>query len=49
MVPVGRSGVVRYAHRTPGSSSTHFPMAYSNIFFSATSEVLFVVSTCPLL
>ena len=29
-------------------SSTHLPLACSNLFFNADSKVLFVASTCPL-
>ena len=31
--PVDRRGVVRYVHRTCGSSSTHLSFASSNLFF----------------
>ena len=46
---VGRLSVVRQAHKMSGSSSTHFPLAYSNFFFKAVSKILFVVSAYPLL
>ena len=38
--PVGFRLVVLYAHKTPGSSSTHFPLAECRRFFRADRRVL---------
>ena len=48
-MPVGRRLVVLYAHRTPGNSSTHFPLAESKRFLRAVKIVLFEASAWPLL
>ena len=47
--PIDFLDVVRYDHRTWGSSSTHFPLALSNLFFSPPIITLLVASACPLL
>ena len=49
VLPVGRPGVVQYAHKTLGNSSTYLPLACSSLFFNADNKVLLVASTCPLL
>ena len=41
--PVGLPGVLS-AYRTPDSSSTHFPLVFSNRFFNALNKVLLVAS-----
>ena len=43
--PVGFRLVVLYAHKTPGSSSTHFPLAECRLFFRADRRVLLDAST----
>ena len=48
-IPVGRRAIVLYTQSTPGSSSTHFPLAESNRFFKAVNMVLFEASAWPLL
>ena len=47
--PVDILGVVRYAHRTLGSSSAHLPFASSSLFFNPFTIALLVASACPLL
>ena len=47
--PVDLRGVIRYAHKTLGSSSAQFPMAPSNLFFNPLRIVLLMASACPLL
>lgn len=47
--PVHLFGVVQYAHRTWGNSSTHLPFALSNLFFNSLTINLLVASACPLL
>ena len=44
-IPVDQRVVVLYAQSTPGSSSTHLPLAESNRFFKAINMVLFEAST----
>ena len=39
-------GVVRYIQRTCDSSSTHFPLASSNIFLSPFTMILLTASAC---
>ena len=48
-MPIGFQAVVLYAQSTPGSSSTHFPLAESNCFFKAVNMVLLEASAWPLL
>ena len=43
-MPVGFRLVVLTAHKTPGSSSTHFPLAKRMRFFRADKRVLFDTS-----
>ena len=45
--PVNRRGVVRYVQRTSGSSSTHLPLASSNLFFSPLTITLLTASASP--
>ena len=46
--PVGVLAVVRYAHRTLGSSSDQIPFAPSSRVLMIWSKDQFVTSTCPL-
>ena len=39
-IPVGLWAVILWAQSTPGSSSTHLPLAESNHFFKAINRVL---------
>ena len=55
-ISVGMTASIPYARAKgvfpvgrPGSSSTHFPLACSSLFFKAVIRVLFVASACPLL
>ena len=43
-MPIGFSLVVLYAHNTPGSSFTHFPLADCRHFFRVDRRVLFDAS-----
>ena len=43
-MPVGFRVVVLWANKTPGSSSTHFPLAECSRFFRADRRVLFDAS-----
>ena len=45
--PVGARGIVRYAHRTRGSSFTHFRLEAPSLFFKYSSRVLLLTSTWP--
>ena len=47
--PMDLLGVVRYAHRTLGNSSTHLLLAPSNLFFNLFRMVLLVASAWLLL
>ena len=42
--PVDLRGVVRYVHRTCGSSSTHLSFASSNLFLSPLTMILLITS-----
>ena len=47
--PVDLLRVVRYAHRTLGNSSTHLPLAPSNLLFNPFTMALLVALAWPLL
>ena len=47
--PVDLLGVVRYTHKTLGSSSAHLPFALSSIFFNPFTIALLVALAWPLL
>ena len=47
VAPVEFFEVVLYDHKTPGSSSTHLPFAFSSRFLSVLTMVLLVDSACP--
>ncbi|KAM2866170.1 hypothetical protein COP2_022253 [Malus domestica] len=46
--PVTHLLVVRYAHRTSGSSSSHLPFLYERVFLRQLMMVLLDTSACPL-
>ena len=46
--PIYLVRVIRYIHKIWGNSSTHFPLASSNLFFKSSTMTLFVASACPL-
>ena len=47
VAPVEFFEVVLYDHKTPGSSSTHLPFAFSSRFLSVLTMVLLVDYACP--
>ena len=47
--PVDLLGVVRYAYKTLGNSSTHLPLVPSNLFFKPFTITLLMASAWPLL
>ena len=48
-MPVGLRAIVLQAQSTPGSSSTHLPLAESNRFFKVVNKVLLEAFAWPLL
>ena len=46
--PVARLLVVRYAHKTPGSSSGHLPFLSERVFLRHSRMLLLDALACPL-